>query len=73
VKQYVDKKFTNQYTYPSIGADFRTKEVMVDDQLVAMQVSLLFPSRGTSLWYLALIDADYSSFLERSGTLLVKR
>ena len=71
MNQYVNKKFSNQYK-ATIGADFLTKEVMVDDRLVTMQVSLLFPSRGTSLWYLALIDADYSSFLERSGTLLVK-
>ena len=36
--QYVNKKFNNQYK-ATIGADFLTKEVMVDDRLVTMQVS----------------------------------
>lgn len=35
---YVNKKFSNQYK-ATIGADFLTKEVMVDDRLVTMQVS----------------------------------
>lgn len=35
--QYVNKKFSNQYK-ATIGADFLTKEVMVDDRLVTMQV-----------------------------------
>lgn len=37
MNQYVNKKFTNQYK-ATIGADFLTKEVMVDDRLVTMQV-----------------------------------
>ena len=40
MNQYVNKKFTSQYK-ATIGADFLTKEVMVDDRLVTMQVSLL--------------------------------
>lgn len=39
MNQYVNKKFTSQYK-ATIGADFLTKEVMVDDRLVTMQVSL---------------------------------
>lgn len=39
MNQYVNKKFSNQYK-ATIGADFLTKEVMVDDRLVTMQVSL---------------------------------
>ena len=35
--QYVNKKFNNQYK-ATIGADFLTKEVMVEDRLVTMQV-----------------------------------
>ena len=31
MKQYVNKKFSNQYK-ATIGADFLTKEVMVDDR-----------------------------------------
>eukprot|EP00096_Caligus_rogercresseyi_P013671 TRINITY_DN629_c0_g1_i1.p1 TRINITY_DN629_c0_g1~~TRINITY_DN629_c0_g1_i1.p1 ORF type:complete len:209 (-),score=56.94 TRINITY_DN629_c0_g1_i1:260-886(-) len=37
MNQYVNKKFSNQYK-ATIGADFLTKEVMVDDQLVTMQI-----------------------------------
>lgn len=37
MNQYVNKKFTNQYK-ATIGADFLTKEVMVDDRIVTMQV-----------------------------------
>ncbi|CAE7816046.1 RAB7A [Symbiodinium sp. CCMP2592] len=32
MNQYVNKKFTNQYK-ATIGADFLTKEVMIDDKL----------------------------------------
>ena len=39
MNQYVNKKFSNQYK-ATIGADFLTKEVMVDDRLVTMQVSI---------------------------------
>lgn len=37
MNQYVNKKFSNQYK-ATIGADFLTKEVMVDDQLVTLQI-----------------------------------
>jgi Ras-related protein Rab-7A len=37
MNQYVNKKFTNQYK-ATIGADFSTKEVMVDDKLVTLQI-----------------------------------
>lgn len=37
MNQYVNKKFSNQYK-ATIGADFLTKEVNVDDRLVTMQV-----------------------------------
>ena len=39
MNQYVNKKFSTQYK-ATIGADFLTKEVMVDDRLVTMQVRL---------------------------------
>lgn len=38
MNQYVNKKFSNQYK-ATIGADFLTKEVMVGDRVVTMQVS----------------------------------
>ena len=40
MNQYVNKKFSNQYK-ATIGADFLTKEVMVDDRIVTMQVNRL--------------------------------
>lgn len=39
MNQYVNKKFSNQYK-ATIGADFLTKEVMVEDRIVTMQVIL---------------------------------
>ena len=41
MNQYVNRKFSNQYK-ATIGADFLTKEVMVDDRLVTMQVRVNF-------------------------------
>ena len=41
-RRYVNKKFSNQYK-ATIGADFLTKEVQVDDRLVTMQARLLAP------------------------------
>merc|ERR1712187_454790 len=37
MNQYVNKKFTNQYK-ATIGADFLTKEVMIDDKVATMQI-----------------------------------
>lgn len=48
MNQYVNKKFSNQYK-ATIGADFLTKEVMVDDRLVTMQVLMTLKSQSTHL------------------------
>jgi len=37
MNQYVNRKFSNQYK-ATIGADFLTKDVMIDDRLVTMQI-----------------------------------
>jgi len=37
MNQYVNKRFTQQYK-ATIGADFLTKEVMIDDKLVTLQI-----------------------------------
>jgi len=39
MNQYVNKKFSGAYK-ATIGADFLTKEVLVDDRLVTMQVRI---------------------------------
>lgn len=46
MNQYVNKKFSNQYK-ATIGADFLTKEVMVDDRLVTMQVLPKYACKNT--------------------------
>lgn len=37
MNQYVNKRFSSQYK-ATIGADFLTKEIMIDDKLVTLQV-----------------------------------
>jgi len=37
MNQYVNKRFSNQYK-ATIGADFLTKDIMIDDRLVTMQI-----------------------------------
>ncbi|KAI9315124.1 vacuolar biogenesis protein [Dichotomocladium elegans] len=37
MNQYVNKNFSSQYK-PTIGADFLTKEIMIDNRLVTMQI-----------------------------------
>ena len=62
MNQYVNKKFSSQYK-ATIGADFLTKEVQVDDRLVTMQV-----------WAWAWCDAAPVPFLaqtSRAGLLQV--
>ncbi len=39
MNQYVQKKFTKEYK-ATIGADFLTKEIEIDDKTVTMQVSV---------------------------------
>ena len=51
MNQYVNKKFSNQYK-ATIGADFLTKEVMVDDRLVTMQVFI------ATVFFLSLFRDD---------------
>jgi len=37
MNQYVNNRFSNQYK-ATIGADFLTKEILIDDKLVTMQI-----------------------------------
>jgi len=50
MNQYVNKKFSNQYK-ATIGADFLTKEVMVEDRIVTMQVMFMFDLTMLSYCY----------------------
>lgn len=60
MNQYVNKRFSNQYK-ATIGADFLTKEVVVDDRVVTMQVS-------HSLDLLQCQQIANANFVCRSGT-----
>ena len=40
MNQYVSQRFSTQYK-ATIGADFLTKEVMIDDKMVTLQVAHL--------------------------------
>ena len=67
--RYVNKKFSNQYK-ATIGADFLTKEVQVEDRLVTMQVGFHSHLLLYLLWYFFyfykhdfiefLVDGSYS-------------
>ena len=59
MNQYVNKKFSSQYK-ATIGADFLTKEVQIDDRAVTMQV------RHTR----ELVSSATSHVSPRFGTLL---
>lgn len=54
MNQYVNKKFSSQYK-ATIGADFLTKEVQVDDRLVTMQVRAA--ARRLLLVVVVVVDA----------------
>src|SRR3569623_220855 len=54
MNQYVNKRFTQQYK-ATIGADFLTKEIMIDDKLVTLQIwdtagQERFQSLGTAFY-----------------------
>lgn len=69
MNQYVNKKFNNQYK-ATIGADFLTKEVMIDDRLVTTQVNLT-DKIATKRIKKTLIVFNFFPF--RFGTRPVKR
>uniref|UniRef100_A0A6I8P191 Ras-related protein Rab-7a n=1 Tax=Ornithorhynchus anatinus TaxID=9258 RepID=A0A6I8P191_ORNAN len=54
MNQYVNQKFSNQYK-ATIGADFLTKEVMVDDRLVTMQIA----SKRAQAWCFSKNNIPY--------------
>ena len=41
MNQYVSQKFSTQYK-ATIGADFLTKEITIDDKIVTLQVCFLY-------------------------------
>ena len=64
MNQYVNQRYTEQYK-ATIGADFLTKDVMIDDKLVTLQVReflLLQSDQGSSLsMHYNVGRSDYAS------------
>lgn len=56
MNQYVNQKFSNQYK-ATIGADFLTKEVMIDDRLVTMQI---WDTAGQVCYDCVICDRQFS-------------
>jgi GTPase SAR1 family protein len=56
--QFVSHKFSNQYK-ATIGADFLTKEVQIDDRLVTMQVNKKNFNRSLKLYCIFFEDLGY--------------
>lgn len=63
MNQYVNKKFTNQYK-ATIGADFLTKEVMVDDRIVTMQVSKPAPGLNSLCASVTKVNGRWIEYLK---------
>lgn len=55
MNQYVNQKFSTQYK-ATIGADFLTKEVVIDDRVVTMQI---WDTAGQVCTLLSIIDATF--------------
>ena len=50
MNQFVNKKFTSQYK-ATIGADFLTKEVTVDNRVVTLQVTYCLMSTNVCIYF----------------------
>jgi len=66
MNQYVNKKFSNQYK-ATIGADFLTKEVMVDDRLVTMQVIIMMTFDETFKQFLLFNVSTFRMFNDNTS------
>lgn len=76
--RYVHKKFSQQYK-ATIGADFVTKELQIDDRLVTLQVVSIFFFIKWNLnvdfeeFDLEFCDVEWLCCVRRFGTQLDKR
>lgn len=70
MNQFVNKKFSNQYK-ATIGADFLTKEITVDDRNITMQVGgiLVILDSARVLFVYFCLDLGHS----RSGEISIAR
>jgi hypothetical protein len=63
MNQYVNKKFSASYK-ATIGADFLTKEVLLDDRLVTMQVRFAPPVPSS----MHADDSSYGTRLDKNDS-----
>lgn len=66
MNQYVNKKFSSQYK-ATIGADFLTKEMQVDDRLVTMQASNLKTSQTWLPFHVCCSSVPFCRFSSVEG------
>lgn len=57
MNQYVNKRFSTQYK-ATIGADFLTRELVVDDRVVTMQVSFFSIRLVSVIWVEAALGSS---------------
>lgn len=57
MNQYVNKRFSTQYK-ATIGADFLTRELVVDDRVVTMQVSFFSIRLVSMIWVEAALGSS---------------
>ena len=60
MSQFVNQKFSHQYK-ATIGADFLTKEIIVDDKLVTLQVCSFLISNVADVHCTELTTTAHSS------------
>ncbi|KAL1460118.1 hypothetical protein WDU94_012056 [Cyamophila willieti] len=69
LNQFVDKKFSNQYK-ATIGADFLTKEVLLDDRIVTLQIwdtERVVSSKTAQRWCQSQNDMPYFETSAKEG------
>jgi len=62
MSQFVNQKFSSQYK-ATIGADFLTKEIIVDDKLVTLQVCDLLIAEGERFWLYCFDNCRLTSYV----------
>jgi len=70
MNQFVNKKFTSQYK-ATIGADFLTKEIVIEDKLVTLQASCVSVSSECGLRLVTLQASCVSVSSEHGLKLLL--
>lgn len=72
MNQYVNKRFSSQYK-ATIGADFLTKDTVIDDKLVTLQVCMIraYQYIALSIGIKTLLSSSGAYFESRTAAVLV--